>query len=60
MFADYVKTVSDVMPLEKSNAYGYYHSKGMFEGMQKDYPERPVVNLTRSGYMGSQKYGVIV
>lgn len=60
MFADYVKTVSDVMPLEKSNAYGYYHSKGMFEGMQKDYPERPVVNLTRSSYMGSQKYGVIV
>lgn len=60
MFAEFVKTVSDIMPIEKANAYGYFHSKGIYEGSVKDYPERPVINLTRNGYLGSQKYGVIV
>lgn len=60
MFAEYVASSSDIMPIEKANAYGYFHSKGIFEGSTRDYPGRPVINLTRNGYLGSQKYGVII
>lgn len=59
-FAEYLQASGDVMPPEKSMAYGYYHSMGIYNGSKKLYPERPVVNLTRSGYFGSQKYGVIL
>lgn len=57
-FQEFVNTAQDVMPLEKSNAYGLYHAKGMFEGQKADYPDRRMLILTRSGYPGSQKYGV--
>jgi len=57
-FAEYIQTTSDVMPVEKANAFGYYHAKGMFDGQKKDFPERRMLLLTRNGYVGSQKFGV--
>lgn len=57
-FAEYLQNAQDIMPLEKSNAYGYYHAKGMYEGQKSDFPERRMLILTRSGVLGSQKYGV--
>ena len=57
-FNEYIQAAADAMPLEKSNAYGYYHSKGMYEGQLQDYPDRRMLVLTRSGSLGSQKYGV--
>ena len=44
----------------KANAYALMHAKGMFEGQRKDYPEKRMLNLTRSGYAGSQKYGAVL
>ena len=57
-FNEYVKATSDIMPVEKSNAYGYYHALGMYEGQKKDYPDRRMLILTRSGWSGSQRLGV--
>ena len=57
-FNEYVNASSDIMPMEKSNAYGYYHALGMYEGQKKDYPDRRMLILTRSGWSGSQKLGV--
>ena len=57
-FAEYLQTAADSMPLEKSNAYGYYHAMGMYQGQLKDYPDRRMLILTRSGITGSQKFGV--
>ena len=57
-FNEYVNSTSDIMPIEKSNAYGYYHAMGMYEGQKKDYPDRRMLILTRSGWTGSQKLGV--
>ena len=57
-FTEYLQNAQDIMPLEKSNAYGYYHAKGMFEGQKAYFPERRMIILTRSGVLGSQKYGV--
>ena len=56
-FNEYIQAASDAMPLEKSNAYGYYHAMGMYEGQKQDFPERRMIILTRSGVPGSQKYG---
>ena len=57
-FNEYVQAASDSMPLEKSNSYGFYHAMGMYEGQKQDFPERRMIILTRSGVLGSQKYGV--
>ncbi|MBP5602673.1 MAG: DUF4968 domain-containing protein [Treponema sp.] len=57
-FNEYVNATSDIMPVEKSNAYGYYHALGMYEGQKKDYPDRRMLILTRSGWSGSQRLGV--
>lgn len=44
---------------EVHNVYGHNWAKLVFEGYQKDFPnERPFI-LMRSGYSGSQRYGII-
>jgi oligosaccharide 4-alpha-D-glucosyltransferase len=41
------------------NAYGHVWVKMVFEGFQRDFPtQRPVI-LMRSGFAGSQRYGMI-
>lgn len=57
-YNEYVQVTSDIMPPQKANAYGLYHARGMFEGQKKDFPDRRMLILTRSGYPGSQQYGV--
>ena len=45
---------------EQSNLYAREHAKGIYENQRKVTDEKRVVNLTRSGYAGSQKYGAIL
>lgn len=45
---------------EKANLYGREHAKGIYENQRKTTEKKRVVNLTRSGYSGSQKYGTIL
>ena len=44
----------------RANAYALMHAKGMYEGQKKDYPDLRMLNLTRSGYAGGQKYGAVL
>lgn len=60
MYQDFVDAAGKIMPLDKINAYGLYHAKGIFEGQTGVTREKRVLNLTRSGYPGSQKYGTIL
>ncbi len=48
------------MDPEKLNAYGLYHAGGIYENWRRDIAGKRVVNLTRSGYTGIQKYGTIL
>jgi alpha-D-xyloside xylohydrolase len=41
------------------NAYPLFHSQGIFEGQRATDPEKRVCNLTRSGFLGQQRYGAI-
>lgn len=60
MYRDFVDVVGKYMPIEKGNAYGLYHAQALYEGQRSATEEKRVVNLTRNGYLGSQKYGTIL
>lgn len=42
------------------NAYSLVHSQGIYEGQRETTESKRVVNLTRSGYAGQQRYGTII
>lgn len=48
------------LPAEKANLYSLAHARGMFENQRKATKEKRVLNLTRSGYAGSQQYGAVL
>ena len=60
MYHNYVENAENCMPAEKMNAFGLYHARTIYEGQRGEGPDKRVTNLTRSGYPGSQKYGVIL
>ena len=59
-YSEYVHDTFAVMPPEKVNAFGMYHAQTIWEGQCDSFPEKRVVNLTRSGWAGSQRYGTIM
>jgi alpha-D-xyloside xylohydrolase len=60
LYHDYVRDSSNHMPVEKCNAYGLVHAQGIYEGQRGVREDKRVINLTRSGYTGSQRYGTIL
>lgn len=60
MYHAFVSSAADCMPPEKSAAYCLYHAKAIYEGQRSCTEEKRVVNLTRNGCLGSQKYGTIL
>lgn len=59
-YREFVEQASTHMPAEKANAYGLVHAQGIYEGQRGSGSEKRVVNLTRNGYTGSQRYGTIL
>ena len=45
---------------ENANAYSLVHARGIFENQRKRTEDIRVLNLTRSGYAGSQRYGTML
>ena len=60
MYGMFLEEAGKLMPIDKTNAYGLYHAKAIYEGQRRETTAKRVVNLTRSGYPGSQKYGTIL
>lgn len=60
MYREFVDAAGGCMPVQKSNSYGLFHARAVYEGQRGCTDEKRVVNLTRSGYPGSQKYGTIL
>lgn len=44
---------------EVHNLYGHEWAKLLYDGFAKDFPNRRPVTLMRSGFVGSQRYGMI-
>ena len=59
-YYEYKNDSANIMPFEKANAFGKYHSLAIWEGQRNCTLSKRVVNLTRSGWAGSQKYGTIL
>ncbi|MDO4647153.1 MAG: glycoside hydrolase family 31 protein [Eubacteriales bacterium] len=45
---------------KRANLYAVAHAKGMYENQRKTTEEKRVLNLTRSGYPGIQRYGTML
>lgn len=60
LFQDYVQAASNYLPAEVTNAFGLVHAQGIYEGQRSSGSEKRVMNLTRSGYTGQQRYGTVL
>lgn len=45
---------------ERASLFALAHAKGIYENQRKTTEDKRVINLTRSGYASSQRYGVIL
>ena len=59
MYVEYYEESSKHIPAWCCNSYGLVHAQGVYEGQRSETEEKRVVNLTRSTYLGGQRYGVI-
>lgn len=55
-----VDTSKQSMDWKRINGYGLWHARGIYENWRASYPQKRVVNLTRSGYSSCQQYGTIL
>ena len=60
MYQEFFDTSSKYIPAQLTNAYGLYHAQTIYEGQRSETEKKRVVNLTRNGYTGAQRYGVIL
>ena len=54
------ESLTKYVDARNANAFALMHAKGIFEHQTEDCKEKRVVNLTRSGSLSIQKYGVIL
>ncbi|MBP5669284.1 MAG: DUF4968 domain-containing protein, partial [Lachnospiraceae bacterium] len=59
-YEEYCRTTSLHLPATQTNAYGFYHAQAIYEGQRASTQEKRVINLTRSGYLGQQRFGTIL
>ncbi|MBE5859822.1 MAG: DUF5110 domain-containing protein [Butyrivibrio sp.] len=59
-YNEFKRDAENIMPYEKADSFGKYHARTIFEGQRECSLKKRVVNLTRSGWAGSQKYGTIL
>lgn len=53
--------LSEALGVERSSLYSLYHSMGIYENQRAEPTNtKRVVNLTRSSYLGQQRYGTVV
>ena len=60
MYQEFYETCSKHIPAQLSNSYGLYHARTIYEGQRETTSEVRVMNLTRNGYTGQQRYGAVL
>ena len=60
MYHEFIEAAIKSIPTQFTNSYCLYHARTMYEGQRAVTDEKRVINLTRSGYTGQQRYGVIL
>lgn len=61
-YEEYCHTVKNHLPADMGNGFSLYHARAVYEGQRSSAlgKDKRVVNLTRSGYIGQQRYGTIL
>ncbi|MDA3955613.1 TIM-barrel domain-containing protein [Oceanispirochaeta sp.] len=59
-YLEFHNSAKNYMNEELTNAFPLFHARAIYEGQRNEISEKRVVNLTRSGYTGQQKYGTIL
>ena len=54
------KALYDLVGLLRANTYSLHHAQGIYQNQRLITNEKRVVNLTRSGFAGLQRYGTFV
>lgn len=60
MYQQYINVTTQYMCDDTINAYGLVHAQALYEGQTSVSKEKRVMNLTRNGYIGAQKYGAVL
>lgn len=60
MYHEFYETSGHYIAAPYLNSYGLYHARTMYEGQRAATQEKRVVNLTRNGYTGQQRYGAVL
>jgi len=55
-----IQALAKIIDPQFLNAYALQDSTGIFENQRNTFPNRRVLNLTRSGYAGSQRTGAVL
>ncbi|MBQ3669318.1 MAG: DUF4968 domain-containing protein [Clostridia bacterium] len=51
---------SDAVGADRANTFAFYHAEGIYEGQRATDESKRVINLTRSGWTGQQRFGTIL
>jgi alpha-D-xyloside xylohydrolase len=60
MYHEFYDTACRYIPAELTNSYGLFHARAIYEGQHGTTEDKRVINLTRNGYTGQQRYGAIL
>lgn len=60
MYTEFVSEAGKFLPPDQMNSFGLYHAKGIYENQRKAEKTKRIMNLTRSGSPGSQRYGTVL
>lgn len=61
-YCEYCRSLANHLPADRTNAYCLFHARALCEGQRGSAvsPDKRVMNLTRSGYTGQQRYGTVL
>ena len=55
-----LRTAAEAIGADKGNAYPFYHARAMWEGQRSTGSGKRVLNLTRSAWLGQQRFGTVM
>ena len=60
IFQETARTAAAAIGADRGNAYPFYHARAIWEGQRSTDSGKRVVNLTRSAWLGQQRFGTVM
>ncbi len=60
IFQETARTAAEAIGADRGNAYPFFHAMAMWEGQRSTGSEKRVLNLTRSAWLGQQRFGTVM